>query len=298
MTEKLELTFSGRLTSEQRDLAEASVRGMIEQASSQAAADQELRAHRQELRRALAAPIDALIHADAKAAAALKSLAKDASDAGGFEPLQPTPDFPGQQDSRLLPPSLTPFALAIPVGPPFDYAWNYIAQGSGAPVQNVSDIQGNLIVNVKSGNIVGGADRVVNAHCGVGMVFSLDRTATVWLDATFDYRYKYFLDCNGISAFASADGGFDAALMRGPTRILFSNRPFYHKRISGWEDETVDLPYTPQDFPRGMASQVAPGTYAFNLGIWAVSDFSGGIGGAAAQSACQAVVREMRIVAP
>ena len=297
MTGKLELTFSSRLTSEQRDAAEASVRGMIEKASAEAAAIQALRAQRQELRRALAAPIDALILADAKAAAALKALSKEASDAGGFEPQRPA-EFPDHQGSRLPPPRVSPFTLAIPAVPPFDYAWSYTVAGSGQPAQNVSDVQGNLIVNVKSGSIAGGASTFVNAHCGVGTVFNLDRTATVYLDATLDYRYKYLLDCHGISAAASADGGLDAALMRGPTMISLLNLPFYHKRISGWEDETVDLPFAPQNFPQGMASQVGPGSYGFNLGIWAVSDYSGGIGGAAAQSACQAVVREMRIVAP
>lgn len=297
MSGKLELTFSSRLTSEQRDVAEASVRGMIEKASAETAAVQALRAQRQELRRALAAPIDALILADAKAAAALKALSKDVSDAGGFEPLRPA-DFPDHQGSRLPPPRLSTFTLAIPAVPPFDYAWSYIVQGSGQPAQNLSDVQGNLIVNVKSGGIAGGADRFVNAHCGVGTVFNLDRTASVFLDGALDYRYKYLLDCHGLSAAASADGGLDAALMRGPTVLSLLNTPFYHKRISGWEDETVDLPFAPQNFPRGMGSQVGPGTYSFNIGIWAVSDYSGGIGGAAAQSACQATVREMRIVAP
>ena len=187
MTGKLELTFSSKLTSEQRDVAEASVRGMIEKASADAAAGQALRAKRQELRRALASPIDALILADAKAATALKALSKDASDVGGFEALRPA-DLPDHQGSRLPPPRLSTFTLAIPAVPPFDYAWSYIVQGSGQPAQNLSDVQGNLIVNVKSGNVAGGASTFVNAHCGVGTVFNLDRTATVYLDAALDYR--------------------------------------------------------------------------------------------------------------
>src|SRR3954470_21690407 len=124
MIGKLELTFSSRLTSEQRDAAEASVRAMIEKVSAEAATIQALRAQRQELRRALAAPIDALILADAKAAAALKALSKDASDVGDFQPLQPA-DFPDHQGSRLPPPRVTPYVLAIPAVPPFDYAWKY-----------------------------------------------------------------------------------------------------------------------------------------------------------------------------
>ena len=80
--------------------------------------------------------------------------------------------------------------------------------------------------------------------------------------------------------------------------ISYLSLPIYHKRLSGFEHETVGVPFATQNFPQGMASQVGPGTYGFNLGIWAVSNYSGGIGGAAAQSACQAMVREMWIVAP
>ncbi|HEY7296885.1 MAG TPA: hypothetical protein VH684_03025 [Xanthobacteraceae bacterium] len=297
MTGKLELTFSTKLTSEERDLAEASVRGMIEKASAEAAAVQALRAQRQELQRAAAAPIDALILADDKAAAALKVLSKDAPDAGGFEPLRPA-DFPGHQGSRLPTPRVSPFTLAIPAVPPFSYAWSSIAHGSGPPTQNYSDVQGNLIANVKSGSIVGGANTFVNAHCGVGVVFSLDRTASVSLSGTLDFQYKYLLACHGLSASATVDGGLEASLSQGPTVISYLSLPIYHKRLSGFEHETVGVPFATQNFPQGMASQVGPGTYGFNLGIWAVSNYSGGIGGAAAQSACQAMVREMWIVAP
>ncbi len=296
MTGNLELTFSDRLSSEQRDVAEASVRAMIEKAGADAASGQASRARRQERRLALTAPIENLIRADPKAAASLKALSEDASEAGGFDLLRLT-DVPDIQGLQLPPPQLSVFTLAIPATPPFDYAWSYAVEGGGRPVQNQSDVQGNLIVNAKSGGIVGGADRFVNAHCGVGVVFSIDRTATIRLDASLDYRYKYFLDCHGLSANASADGGMDAALFSGPSMQMLGSVPLYHKRISGWEDETVDLPYAAHNFPRGMASQEGAGTYAFNLGIWAVSDYSGGIGGAAAQSACQAIVREMRIVA-
>ncbi|HEY7230781.1 MAG TPA: hypothetical protein VH558_10460 [Pseudolabrys sp.] len=292
MTGKLELTFSPRLTSEERDLAEASVRGMIDKASAEAAAVEALRAQRQELQRALAAPIDALIRADAKAAAALKALSKDAQDTGGFEPLRPA-DFPDHPTPRV-----SPFTLAIPATPPFSYAWTSIAHGSGPPTQNYSDVQGNVIANVKSGDIVGGADTFVNAHCGVGVVFSLDRTASVSLSGTLDFRYRYLLGCHGLSASATVDGGVEASLWQVPTMISYVSLPIYHKRLSGFEHETVDVPFATQNFPQGMASQVGPGTYAFNLGIYAVSNFSGGVGGAGAQSACQAVVREMRIVAP
>ena len=297
MTGKLELTFSTKLTSEERDLAEASVRGMIEKASAEAAAVQALRAQRQELQRALAAPIDALILADAKAAAALKALSKDAQGAGGFEALRPA-DFPDHQGSRLPTPRVTPYTLAIPAVPPFSYAWTSIAHGSGPPAQNYGDVQGNLIANVKSGDIAGGANTFVNAHCGVGVVFSLDRTASVSLTGTLDFQYKYLLASHGLSASATVDGGLEASLSQGPTVISYVSLPIYHRRLSGWEDETINVPSATQNFPQGMASQVGPGTYAFNLGIYAVSNFSGGIGGAAAQSACQAMVREMLIVAP
>jgi hypothetical protein len=293
----LELTFSTKLTSEERDLAEASVRGMIEKASAEAAAVQALRAQRQELQRALAAPIDALILADAKAAAALKALSKDVQDAGGFEPLRPA-DFPNHQGSRLPTPRATPFTLAIPAVPPFSYAWSSIAHGSGPPAQNYSDVQGNLIANVKSGSIDGGANTFVNAHCGVGVVFSLDRTASVSLSGTLDYQYKYLLASHGLSASATVDGGLEASLSQGPNVISYSSIPFYHKRLSGFEHETVAVPFATQNFPQGMVSQVGPGHYAFNLGIWAVSNYSGGLGGAAAQSAGQAMVREMLIIAP
>jgi hypothetical protein len=297
MTGKLELTFSTKLTSEERDLAEASVRGMIEKASAEAAAVQALRAQRQELRRALAAPIDALILADAKAAAALKALSKDAQDAGGFEPLRPA-DFPDHQGSRPPTPRVSPLTLAIPAVPPFSYAWTSIAHGSGPATQNYSDVQGNLIANGKSGDIDGGANTVVNAHCGVGVVFSLDRTASVSLSGTLDYQYKYLLNCHGLSASATVDGGLEASLSQGPSVISYVSLPIYHKRFSGFEHETVQVPFATQNFPQGMETQVGPGTYGFNLGIYAVSNHSGGVGGAAAQSACQAMVREMLIIAP
>lgn len=296
MTGKVELTFGPRLTSEERDLAEASVRAMIEKTSAEAAAVQALRAKRQELQRALAEPIDALIRADAKAAAALKALSKDAQESG-FEPLRPV-DFPDHQGSRLPTPRVTPYTLAIPAVPPFSYAWTSIAHGSGPATQNYADVQGNLIANGKSGDIDGGANTVVNIHCGVGVVFNLDRTASVSLSGTLDFRYQYLLACHGLSASATVDGGVEASLSQGATVISYSSLPIYHKRLSGFEHETVQVPFATQNFPQGMETQVGPGTYGFNLGIYAVSNFSGGIGGAAAQSACQAMVREMWIIAP
>ena len=228
---------------------------------------------------------------------ALEALSKDARDAGGFEPLRPA-DFPDHQGLRPPPPRVSPFTLAIPAVPPFSYAWSSIAHGSGPPAQNYSDVQGNLIANVKSGSIEGGANTFVNAHCGVGVVFSLGHTASVGLSGTLDFQYKYLLACHGLSASATVDGGLEASLSQGPTVISYLSLPIFHKRLSGFEHETVAVPFATHNFPQGMAAQVPPGNYAFNLGIWAVSNYSGGIGGAAAQSACQAMVREMLIIAP
>lgn len=293
MTGKLDIQFSKDLTSEQRDVAEASVRGMIEGAAAAEAALSLRRAEKEKLRRIVTEPLEKLVLANPAAATALKDAKAARLHA---EPLT-IGDEPARAGSRLQGTGAMPFIMASHFEPPFHFAWQYHVPNGGAPHQSVSKVSGHMALNAMSGNIVDGVDTFVNAHCGVGCVFSVDHPANVILDADFDFRHKFIMDCTSISGFARVDGGVDAALMRGAEALMIGTLPVYHRRISGTEDANADVPYAAMHYPDRMSRQVDPGTYAFNLGIWAATDYSSGIGSAAAQSACQAVVREMVVVA-
>ncbi|MFT3670981.1 hypothetical protein [Aestuariivirga sp.] len=291
----LDIQFREGLTTEQRNVAEASVRAMLARHTAEGAAASLRRQQKDEFRQRVVDRLGKLILEDPAVAATLTAATQSRlrSEALSLD------GVPVQMESRLaLPPAgPTPFTLAIPIEPPFDYTWQYRLPNSGPPHQSIADVDGNLILNAMSDHIVGGVDTFVNVHCGVGCSFKLSHTASVKLNADMDFRYKFLVDCTGIGGYASVDGGVDAALMRGSEAIMIATAPVYHRRISGYEDAQMDVPFAPLHYPNGIASQVEPGTYAFNLGIWAVSDYGNGVGQSAAQSSCQARVRKMLIVA-
>jgi hypothetical protein len=178
--------------------------------------------------------------------------------------------------------------------PPYDFAYSFLA-GGAPPHTEIGGRDGNLGLDARSGQDA--ADRFVNAHHGVGCIVRIDRLTSIQLFATRSSRWSYVAAARGINAWATSDGGLETTFNRGGTVLDAGTLPLFHRRVSGPDEEQRDRTnWTNGIYPDGMGDRIDPGEYAFNVGIWAITDFSFGIGGAAlVQSIVQSSILDMRI---
>jgi hypothetical protein len=293
MADGIEITFANHVSMADRHLAEQSVYAMVEQTRAKSLEMLKQRAELRALSEAVFAPIEALLMADPKAAAALetsRSLRVKWDDTA-----------PPDSGANLVSPGLFPQpptnVIYIPGDPPYDYAWKWHDTNGGAPVLLSSDIDGALAVQAASGSVEGvrGADSFVSAHAGVGMLLHIDRTLPLFLSVTHDTSYRWRVRAQGISSSATTDGGFEANYMKDGQVYAAVGVPQWHQRVSGVEDRTGFGPETRNVSPNGMGSQISAGVYGIHFGIWAVTDYSNGIGQAASIVKSRANVAEMRI---
>jgi hypothetical protein len=287
----IEIHFSEDLTAKQRELVEQSIATMVERTRAQAAAALARRAEAQELSDAIHAPVAKLIRADGRAAEALEKLSVQRD--GTEDSLRPEGPPYAVRD-RLIPLSPTVRSLEVRV-PPYDFAWRWHFNGGDAPFNQVGDAGGRLGIDARSGSLVpGGADRVVNAHIGVGCIVRIDRPTIVELSATRSSRHSFVMGAPGLGASAFSEGGLETTFMRGSEVLMASTLPLWQRQLSSGEArEQTD--FAVSVFPDGMGGQIGPGDYAYNVGIYAVADHASGIGGAGVQSIVQSTILDMRI---
>jgi hypothetical protein len=180
--------------------------------------------------------------------------------------------------------------------PPFDFHWRWHENGGAPPASYIGDRGGRLGVDARSGSVSGAADRFVGAHTGVGCLLRTDRQVSVELFAGRQSRYSFGVGARGIGANATSEGRLETTLMRGPKAIMGGTFPLWRRRVSGpSEDARYSTDFANGVYPNGMGRLLEPGEYVFNAGIWAFTDYSSGVGGAAAQSLVQSNILEMRI---
>jgi hypothetical protein len=77
--------------------------------------------------------------------------------------------------------------------------------------------------------------------------------------------------------------------------LFAGTSPLWRKRVSGSEDSRFSTALASGTYPNGMGGQIDAGDYNFNVGIYAHTDRSSGIGAAGAQSIVQSNILEMQI---
>jgi hypothetical protein len=292
MPDGIEIYFSESLTPGQRELAEQSIASTVERTRAEADAARARAAEEDKLRDAIMAPLAKLVRADPGAAEALERLNMRRVEVE--DSLRPE-DPPGRARDHVIPVSPADSSVELR-RPPYDFAWSWHDNGGAPPFSQIGDRGGRLGLDARSGGMIqGGADRFVQAHIGVGCIVRIERQIVVQFFAPRSSRHSYVVGARGVSASATSEGGAETTFMRGSTVLQGGTIPFWHRRVSGFEDARDQTNFTSGVFPNGSGLRIDPGDYAFNAGIYAFADHSSGIGSAGVQSLVQSDILEMRI---
>lgn len=291
MPSDIEIFLNDSLTPAQRELAEQSVYATVEHRRAAAAARARSIEEEEILRNTVSAPVAKLIQADRDAVAALGKLSNMQLEP---ESSLETEGPPSRARDDVIPGQRT-YAEVVSRAPPYDFAWRWHDTAGAPPFEQRGDQDGRLGLIARSGNwIVGGADRFVSAHIGVGCIVRLPLPLHIRMFSPRSSRYSFIVGAHGISGNATSEGGLETTFMRGGTVLSAGTMPLWRKRVSANEEARNQTSFTDQVYPNGMGDTRDPGDYAFNVGIWTFADASSGIGRAGAESLVQSNILEMR----
>jgi hypothetical protein len=298
----LQITFREDVTDpEQRLAAERSVAALIAHSTDASARARAAEAELDRLGEALNAPLIKLIHADKAAASALQTLAAKKllaeSDLAQLKRDDPARPLIRTETSLISADTIEP-------RPPFSFWWSYYEGNNRPHSQRITPENGYLGVEARSGAVDGGAAGFVKAHIGYGVVLPRVNRPTQILASSglYNPRWVYNMRTFGIGSSATAEMGGDAAAFEeGHLLGDVLSTKFDRRRISGVESARTD--YHPigisLDIPTSGALlrfTMNPGrTYTINIGIWVLSDRSGGVGAAAVQSLIEGFISKITI---
>lgn len=272
-------------TDEQRQLALQSVESIIARHADAGARRRSDGDRRAALEDAVNAPLVKLVTDDPQARAALDELnGRDLLGEEDVVDLDPT--VPQTDDDAAL--------ESFSVGPPFDFAWSFHENGGYAPHNVILNRNnGQVGLDARSGSVPNGKSGWVKAHCGFG-IFLPQSSGTKYPHAVLNPgEWSYTVGASGISANATAEGGFDLAIFEEGRYVTGAGIKLWRKRVSSGES---DQGVRPKHLITGPELQfnMNPGRqYTFNAGIWAFSDRTNGIGSAGAQARLQGMLTRM-----
>lgn len=240
----------------------------------------------------MTAPLAALIQQDPEAADALDRIKTHPLQL--FGEFQPQKTLGGQRTRTI---TVSPQETSIEEHiPPYDFAWRWTQNGGADPFTFFGDQFGQLTIDARSGNVSGLPERFVGAHIGVGCLVTTDRPISVQLSAELESKYAFLVWTAGIGGSATSEGGLETTLMQGSDLKEGENLRLWHRRVSGLREEAQDQTnFTRSTYPDRMGTRIEPGSYVFNVGIWAFTDYSTGLSRAAAQSIVQCNILQMNI---
>jgi hypothetical protein len=301
---------------ELRQAAERSIAALVSRSTSAIAQSQAAEAELAKLTDAVNAPLAKLIHDDQGARQALEGLrtkrmieTEDTDKLSPGGPLAPS-DYPGSSRSLLeagapwwhsIFATITDATITTQMRPPFNFGWAW-HDGHVPFGQIVDHNNGRIGIDARSGSVDGGASGFVAAHVGVGIFLSTNVPVTAHGWSILEPgRFSYAMRAVGIGSNATAEGGVEVTALENGNLIASITSKWWRRRISANESASdraaahVAVPFDapPQD---ELTWTMLPGRqYTFNVGIWAFSDRSTGIGAAGVQSLIDGTVTKIWI---
>jgi hypothetical protein len=285
-----QITFADHVTDpEQRRTVERSVATLVARSAEAAAQARAAEAERAKLMAAFEAPYMKLIKEDPAAIKALDDLRTRQ-----FIDLDSTNVLRGEQ-----PLTATNDVITIPLRearaslrfPPYDFSWSWFRNEGSPPFsQLLSNTNGHVGLDARSGSLEGGASGFVEAHAGFGLVLSADHPVMVRGTSLRRMRYSFVVRAVGIGANATSEGGMELTALEDGSLLRIASDKMWRSRVSAsffHPDEFAsdgEGPFAVFD-PRELEFPMQQGrAYTFNVGIWVFSDSSTGVGAAAVQS--------------
>jgi hypothetical protein len=294
-TTDFQISFRDGLTETERQNVERSVAALVERTLARAARERAAEAALAELAGPLNAPFARLVQEDPLAVRAAEEL-RDQEILGSYAMESMRQD----DDPYLAPaaPILAPRARAsvrtVSFVAPYDFTWVW---HGGHPAFNHVAIRetGRVRVDARSGAIDGGASGFVGTHTGVGVV-RREGPGRKSASAVLRAAHVFALKTLGVAGDATSEGGFDLAVFEDGSFVGVVDHKLWRSRI-GPNEERNGAEGPRELFSNALNFQLGPDHgYSVNVGVWALSDRSPGIGAAAVQSLIEAVVSEITVV--
>jgi hypothetical protein len=188
--------------------------------------------------------------------------------------------------------------MVLEAGPPFPFT-GYWWEGN-PPFEGFSHHDGHIVIDARSGLIDGGASGFVSYHAKVGVPFTAPGTVmTVYAWSLMEPAgYRYQMASIGIGSNATTEFGLEMTVNDDAGEVVAGGPwTWCRMRISGTESASgqfgpVDFGL-PADLPYLSWTSQPGREYTVNVGMWAFTDRSTGIGVAAVQSAIQGIVKNI-----
>jgi hypothetical protein len=284
---------------ERRQAVERSVETLVSRYSAALERTRAAEAELAKLSDAVNAPLARMVRDDQGARQALEVLRTkrliDIEDVGELMPDRPRPSL----HNAPMPKSITGVRAITVMYQPFDFSWHW--HSGHAPFNLIAERDGRVGIDARSGAIDGGASGDVAVHVGVGLVLTtpFPVVAQGW-SILEPGRYIYALRAVGIGSNATTEGGVEVTALENGQLIASLNSQWWRRRISANESASDQRGPASIAVPLGLPEELTwtmqPGReYTFNVGIWAFTDRSTGIGAAAVQAVIQGVVSKIWI---
>jgi hypothetical protein len=295
----VQITFGDNITEpQQREAVERSVATLAARSAEAAAQARAAEAERAKLEAALDAPLMKLIEEDPEARKALDEvltsghLIDSTYELGQEQPLLATDDV-------ITVPVRDARSISIRT-PPYDFTWVWATAGLLPFNRIVDNTNGHVGIDARSGFIDGGASGLVETHTGVGLVFRPTSAVLVAAKVTArslkSMRIVSLVEARGVGANATSEGGMEFIALEDGRLVNIASAKLWRHRVSV-NERTVDVrpPFVVNE-PSVLEFKMHPGhEYIFNVGVWAISDRTPGVGFGAAQSLIEGIVQSMTI---
>jgi hypothetical protein len=182
--------------------------------------------------------------------------------------------------------------------PPYDFNWAWHDMNGHPPFIMIFDqSSGQVSLEARSGPSVGGAPGFVNASVGFGVFFRSDTTAQRFLHSVLNPgRFKFSVETSfGFGTNATSEGGFDLTVFEDGQFLVGASRKLWRRRIGSDEFSSEEQGQHLIFGPDLQFIMRAGHDYTFNAGIWVFSDYTSGIGVAAAQSILDGIVTSIGV---
>ena len=273
---KVQVTFNkNNVERSTRKSVERSVAAMVARSVEASARSRLADTELEKLSGSINAPFQKLLESNSAAREAAHALqSRELIAPGEIEKLNPKSPFVGGG---------TMSAIA-----PFDFSWNW-HDGAAPFNQQINPPAGYVGIDARSGSVTGGASGSVNAHAGYGVILarvSEVMHAQAWATLSF-LRFFYAMRAVGIGSNATTEGGVELTVLENGRLIASVATQIWRRRISANESGSDTQQFGRMDLPppnTPLRFTMSPGReYAFNIGLWAFTDRSTGVGGAAVQ---------------
>jgi hypothetical protein len=293
----VQLHFSEAVPPEQRIVVERSIQTMAARSAEERDRARAAEAEQAKLQAALDNPLKKLIEQDPAAAKQLQELLVYQQPLVDIASLL-REELPTEAEDATL--VLRDVQTRVH-GPPYHFDWTW-HRTDGRPPREVTLKRptGEVGLQARSGPLVEGADKFVEAHAGFGLLFRPPVDGLLRGDSLRRMFWSYVVIAIGaVGCNATSEGGTECTILEdGQLRQRAVHR-LWRKRVSNGEHDVADSQGLITDTPMPLQWPMRAGhEYTFNVGVWVYTDNTSGVGQSGAVSVIRGVVPGMTITAP